>query len=85
MILAIDLREKKDKIRKFIAKEKLPFPVLLDREGDISNHYGVRGVPTHFIIDGRGMVVGMAVGARFWDNAESRDLFQRLIARYQLK
>jgi cytochrome c-type biogenesis protein len=43
------------------------FPAALDNTGRISNEYGIRGIPTTFIIDREGNVIASAVGGRDWN------------------
>lgn len=49
----------------------------LDEEGILAAFMGVRGVPTTFILNGRGELVGAAEGAVDWD---SQALVQRVLA-----
>lgn len=37
-------------------------PVLLDEPGRLASSYGVRAVPTTFVIDGEGRIVDVRVG-----------------------
>lgn len=79
VVLAIDLREKQKTVKKFVEKNKISFPVLLDTDGQVGNNYGVRGVPAHFIINRQGEVIGMAKGAIGWTSVESRNLIRFLV------
>lgn len=56
LFLRVNLMEKKKKIKRFVEKYNIPFPVLHDENGDISNLYGVKYVPTNIIIDKEGVV-----------------------------
>ncbi|MFQ5771878.1 MAG: peroxiredoxin family protein, partial [bacterium] len=49
VILAININEKKEIVKKYAEKEKLPFPVLLDTVGSVANKYRVRAHPAHFL------------------------------------
>ena len=51
--------------RAFLEKGKYTFPVLLDGSG-VADNYGIRGIPTTYIIDKRGKLVNMAVGGNDW-------------------
>jgi peroxiredoxin len=79
VILAIDVQEKREVVKKYAENEKLPFPVLLDINGKVSFDYGIRAHPAHFLIDGHGELIGSALGAREWSSVDSRNLIQYLI------
>jgi peroxiredoxin len=85
VILAIDLREKRKIVKKFVEKQKMPFPVLLDKDGKVSNRYGIRGVPAYFIINRQGEIIGMAKGAKGWESVESRNLIRFLVDKNHLR
>ena len=78
VVLAIDVQEKREVVRRYAEKENLTFPVLLDINGKVSFDYGIRAHPAHFLIDGHGMLIGSALGAREWSSVESRNLIQFL-------
>jgi thiol-disulfide isomerase/thioredoxin len=46
-------------VRRFIADYSLTFPVLLDWTGEKSDLYGIRFLPTNFLIDRSGRIVAM--------------------------
>jgi peroxiredoxin len=79
VVLAIDVQEKRDVVKKYAESEKLPFPVLLDIKGKVSYDYGIRAHPAHFLIDGHGELIGSALGAREWSSVESRNLIRFLV------
>jgi thiol-disulfide isomerase/thioredoxin len=65
--LAVDIQEDKDEVAAFMKEHGLNFPVALDSTGRISNEYGIRGIPTTFIIDREGNVIASVVGGRDWN------------------
>lgn len=81
VILAVDIREKKGVVKKFVEKQKVSFPVLLDKDGSVATSYGIRAHPTHFLINGEGEVIGVAQGGRDWASVESRNLIRFLLAQ----
>ena len=78
-MLAVNVREQRHTVRKYVEGAKLPFPVLLDSKGEVAGGYGVTANPAHFIIDGKGRIVGVAIGARDWANREIKELFSFLL------
>lgn len=54
-IFAVDYLERPDKVEAFVKARKIPYTVLLDRDGKVSRSYGIPGVPTYILIglDGR--------------------------------
>jgi peroxiredoxin len=79
VVLAVDVQEKREIVKRYAENEKLPFPVLLDINGKVSYDYGIRAHPAHFLIDGHGAVIGSALGEREWSSVESRNLIQFLV------
>lgn len=56
-------QEDEGTVRAFIKANGFTFPVLLDSQGDLMRQYGVRGLPTTFIIDRNGRVQHLQTGA----------------------
>ncbi len=59
---AIDLREKKDKVKEFLKKQKFDMTVGLDSEGKLAEACGVEGIPMLLLIDKKGVVQVVHVG-----------------------
>jgi cytochrome c biogenesis protein CcmG/thiol:disulfide interchange protein DsbE len=62
-VVGIDIQDKEEAARKFIAQFGLSFPNAPDPTGKVSVDYGVYGVPETFFIDRRGMIRKKHVGA----------------------
>lgn len=63
-------------VRQFAAERGLPFPVVLDSQGDIAHAFGeVKLTPTAFLIDADGHIVAQTIG-----NLDFAKLQQRLDA-----
>jgi cytochrome c biogenesis protein CcmG/thiol:disulfide interchange protein DsbE len=63
VILGVDIQDKTDAAKKFIADFNLTFPNGMDTTGKVSVDYGVYGVPETFFIDREGRIRGKHVGA----------------------
>jgi cytochrome c biogenesis protein CcmG/thiol:disulfide interchange protein DsbE len=63
VLVGIDIQDKEDAAKKFLAQFKYTFPNAPDPAGRVSVDYGVYGVPETFFIDKAGRVRGKHVGA----------------------
>jgi peroxiredoxin len=66
-------------VKPFVKEYKLTFPVALDPKMTVAEQYGVRGLPTSFLVDRRGALVGLALGPREWNGKVSRALIESLL------
>ena len=78
--LAID-GEKEKKIQNFVKKCKVTLPVLLDEKEKVARAYGVKMVPTTFLIDTEGFIVGMVMGQRDWSSPGAWAAIKELLIR----
>ena len=62
-LLAINIGESANRVRKFTQSFNLSFPVLLDQSSFVSDRYDILGVPTYVIINKAGKIV--FIGNRF--------------------
>ena len=49
-------------IEHYMAQEGLSFPVIVDDGGELARRFGVRGVPTSFVVDANGRIRFSEVG-----------------------
>ena len=82
VMLAINLQESASKIKQFYKEYKLTFTTLLDTTGDVGAGMGIRSIPTTFILDKNGRMIGKALGPREWESKESIALFEYLTESY---
>jgi len=68
-------------VQEFINKHQYTFPVLLDPKGETLDLFEVKGIPTTFLIDKKGKMVGKAIGPRDWKSAEVVSLLNLLIEK----
>lgn len=66
-------------VQPFMERYRLSFPALLDTTGRVNRMYGVRSLPTSYLLDRQGRVVSREIGARNWANAEARALIVSLL------
>ena len=78
-LLAVDIMEHPEEVKRFAREYNLSFPILLDRTGDISTKYAANAIPTTYIIDKEGKAVGKAIGPRKWDGDHAKDLIRELL------
>lgn len=54
-------------VKDFVAEYNLSFPILLDRSGDVSQQYQLRGLPSTYFIDRQGVIQTVIVGGPMKD------------------
>jgi len=79
-MLAIDLQETTKKVRAFKQELKLSFPILMDPDGAIGSNYGIMSLPTTYLVDREGYLVGSALGARDWASKKAFALIDHLLS-----
>ena len=65
-------------VKEFIEKRRYTFPVLVDQKNETLDLYDVKGIPTTFIIDKQGRMLGKAIGPRNWQSPEITSLLKQL-------
>lgn len=78
-LLAVDLGEGKADVQKFVNNLKLTFPVALDSNEKVSSLYGIEAIPTSYLINKDGAIVGGVQGSIRWDTPSVYALFDYLI------
>ena len=81
VILAVDMQEDSETVKKFKEKFQLNFPILLDEDGVVASYYGVRGIPATYFIDREGYLYAAAMGARDWTGKDSLLLIEHLLTQ----
>lgn len=61
-IIAVNLDSKREDADKFLAKIPAEFTVLYESSGATPTAYGVKGMPTSFLIDGNGQILSQHAG-----------------------
>ncbi|HSB03989.1 MAG TPA: TlpA disulfide reductase family protein [Thermodesulfobacteriota bacterium] len=79
--VAID-GENEKRIKRIIRDQKINLPVLLDIKEKIARTYGIKMVPTVFLIDPEGRIVGTIVGQRDWESPAAWSAMRELFSLY---
>ena len=66
-------------IKEFMDKNGYAYPVLMDRKGKLFEAYGIRAIPTTYLIDRNGNIIGRVQGALSAENIER--IIQEVLAR----
>jgi len=56
-IVSVNIRESKNTVSKFTSSKGINYIVLLDQKAEVADMYGIRGIPTNFIINLKGEVI----------------------------
>ncbi len=56
-VVAINVQEHADKVKKFFENHPFSYRVLLDTDAKVTEAYGILGVPTYFLINKEGRIV----------------------------
>ena len=62
VVLAVNLMETDAKVTAFADQIELTFPILMDRDGSVSDRYRVRSLPTTFFVDRSGVIQDIVIG-----------------------
>jgi peroxiredoxin len=61
-VLAVNVLEDAESIRRFGEELELDLPLLVDRRGDVNKAYSVQGLPTSYLIDADGVIRDVRLG-----------------------
>jgi peroxiredoxin len=71
-VLAVSIDKAADqKVKDFVEKRQLSFPVLLDTKGEAERLYPSVSIPFTYVIDQQGRVVARVDGAKNWKSEET--------------
>jgi cytochrome c biogenesis protein CcmG, thiol:disulfide interchange protein DsbE len=62
LVIGVDYAEEKDLVERFIDEQKITFPILLDKDGIVSDLYFVHNYPMTFFIDRDGVLRAQHLG-----------------------
>jgi peroxiredoxin len=80
VLLAVSMdRQGAEAAKPYAERLQLTFPVLVDHTNDVGRQYGVRGLPSTYLIDQDGRLLGAAIGARDWHRTEAKALIAGIL------
>jgi peroxiredoxin len=77
--ITINVGEKKYKVRKFSKLINLELPVLLDTSSETFDDWGVKTLPTSFLIDSTGQIRYQVRGNPGWETDEIRSIIKQMM------
>ncbi len=84
-ILALNVGEKKYRVRKFVKLINFDLPVLLDTSKDTFNAWDIKTLPTSFLIDSRGNIRYRIRGNPGWQDKNTLAVIAQLISEQTTK
>src|SRR5215813_1736901 len=81
ILLAINFRESPQEIQSFYKEHNLSIRALLDSSAEAFVRYEAWSLPTTFLIDRRGFIVGRVIGYRDWHSDQTKAVFTQLLKK----
>jgi len=78
-IYRVNSKENAESIKKYLEKESVHVPVLLDSTGKMGKLFGLWVHPTTYIINRKGLIVYRAIGQIEWLGPEAMSVINVLI------
>ena len=81
MVIAVNQFEDPDLVFEFTGRLSLEptFPILFDRDSRVAEQFGVKGLPTTYLLDKEGRIRYRAIGGREFDHSEIEDMIKDLL------
>jgi peroxiredoxin len=79
VLVAVSVDADPKKVVPFVTEHKLTFPIAFDTKMSVAEKYGVRALPSSFILARDGMLAALALGPRHWDNKASHRLVETMV------
>ncbi len=81
VVLAISLDADEGAVPPFLKEHGFTFPVGLDSRQRLAALYGVRALPSTFLLDRKGRIVAQALGPREWDGPAALAVIDTLLGQ----
>ena len=80
-MVTVNLQESASQVKKFFKELNLTFTALLDSGGEVGAHFMITAIPTTFILNKQGIILGKVMGPREWNSKKAFALFEHLTNR----
>ncbi len=80
-MVAVNLQEPVAQVKQFFKDYTLTFTALLDSDGEVGAHFRITAIPTTFILNKQGIIIGKITGPRKWEGKKAFALFEHLTNR----
>jgi peroxiredoxin len=81
VVVAVNFQDAPEAVLAFSQELQLTFPMPLDRKGTVAAAYGVRGLPTTYVVNREGQIIGQAICGREWKSKDAKAYFQWLLGQ----
>jgi thioredoxin-related protein len=81
--IAVNLQESQEEVMAFKNELAFDFPVWMDPTGVIAGEYGIQSIPTTYLINGKGEVVGRIIGSIDWTEAGVVQVIETLLSKLE--
>lgn len=78
LLVAVSVDTDPQKVVPFVTAHNLTFPIAFDTKMAVADKYGVRALPSSFILGREGDLAALALGPRHWDNKASHRLIEAM-------
>lgn len=69
-VYSVVAAERPKDVAAFVDELEIPYPVLVDADGSVSSRYAISVVPTTFLLDPDGRILGSVAGEMLWNDPE---------------
>lgn len=79
VVVGVSMDQGRDHLEAYLRRVRIEFPILWDEHLEVGKLYRIFALPSTYIIDRRGYLVGLAMGAREWDSSVAHTLIASLL------
>jgi peroxiredoxin len=80
-VMGVSVGEDSVTVKEFVERQGFLFPIYVDPSGALGSAFGVRSIPTTYVLDKSGAAIAGKIGGAAYDGPESLALFAELASR----